>query len=36
MGCNVTKIRVLLADDHQVVRLGLKALIDEEPDMEVE
>jgi two-component system response regulator NreC len=31
----MTKIRVLLADDHQVVRLGLKALIDGEPDMEV-
>lgn len=32
---NVSKIRVLLADDHMVVRVGLKALIDDEPDMEV-
>jgi DNA-binding NarL/FixJ family response regulator len=29
------KIRVLLADDHAVVREGLKALIDAEPGMEV-
>jgi len=27
--------RVLLVDDHEVVRLGLKALIDRRPDMEV-
>lgn len=31
----MSKIQVLLADDHMVVRLGLKALIDSEPDMEV-
>lgn len=31
----VSKIGVLLADDHMVVRLGLKALIDGEPDMVV-
>lgn len=31
----MTKIRVLLADDHMVVRLGLKALIDSEADMAV-
>ena len=29
------KIRVLLVDDHMVVRIGVKALIDSEPDMEV-
>jgi two-component system NarL family response regulator len=28
-------IRVLVADDHFVVRIGLRALIDAEPDMEV-
>jgi DNA-binding NarL/FixJ family response regulator len=30
-----TKLRVLLADDHNVVRAGLRALIDAQPDMEV-
>jgi two-component system NarL family response regulator len=30
-----TKIRVLVVDDHQVVRLGMRAMIDAEPDMEV-
>jgi two-component system, NarL family, response regulator len=29
------KIRVVVADDHALVRLGLKALIDAQPDMEV-
>jgi len=29
------KIRVLIADDHAVVRLGLRALLEAEPDMEV-
>ena len=29
----MTKIRILLVDDHMVVRLGLRALIDGEPDM---
>jgi two-component system NarL family response regulator len=29
------KIRVLVADDHQVVRVGLRAMIDAEADMEV-
>jgi two-component system NarL family response regulator len=29
------KIRVLVADDHQVVRVGLRTVIDAEPDMEV-
>ncbi len=29
------KIRILLVDDHMVVRIGLKALINSEPDMEV-
>jgi two-component system, NarL family, response regulator NreC len=30
-----TPLRVLLADDHTVVRAGLRALIDSQPDMEV-
>ena len=29
------KIRILIADDHAVVRMGLSALLDLEPDMEV-
>jgi DNA-binding NarL/FixJ family response regulator len=29
------KQRIMLVDDHEVVRLGLKALIDRRPDMEV-
>jgi DNA-binding NarL/FixJ family response regulator len=29
------KIRILIADDHYVVRLGLSALVNTEPDMEV-
>jgi two-component system response regulator DevR len=31
----MTKIPVLLVDDHALVRLGLKTLINDEPDMEV-
>jgi two-component system NarL family response regulator len=30
-----TKIRVLVVDDHKVVRVGLRAMISHEPDMEV-
>src|SRR5581483_5492375 len=30
-----TKLRVFLADDHAVVREGLKALVNAQPDMEV-
>ena len=29
------KIRVLVVDDHKVVRVGLRAMISHEPDMEV-
>ena len=29
------KIRILIADDHYIVRMGLVALVDTEPDMEV-
>jgi two-component system response regulator DevR len=31
----MSKIRVALVDDHALVRLGLKTLIDDQPDMEV-
>jgi DNA-binding NarL/FixJ family response regulator len=31
----VTKIRVVVADDHETVRQGLKLLIDGQDDMEV-
>jgi two-component system NarL family response regulator len=30
-----SKIRVLVVDDHQVVRMGMRAMITAEPDMEV-
>src|SRR3990172_1923230 len=30
-----THIRILLADDHAVLRAGMKALLDREPDMQV-
>ena len=29
------KIRILVADDHYIVRMGLVALVNTEPDMEV-
>ena len=29
------KLRILLADDHRLVRLGFRRLLDDEPDMEV-
>ena len=35
MAAPVKKIRVLLADDHGVLREGLRALVEMEPDMEV-
>src|SRR6185295_1454445 len=35
MSDEATKIRVLIVDDHRVVRVGLRAIIDAEPDMEV-
>ena len=31
----MARLRILLVDDHEVVRLGLKALIERQPDMEV-
>jgi two-component system, NarL family, response regulator DevR len=31
----MNKLRLLLVDDHQVVRVGLRALLDSEPDIEV-
>lgn len=31
----MSKIRVLLVDDHEIVRLGLMTLINDQPDMEV-
>ena len=31
----MTKLRILLADDHETVREGLKALLNAQPDMEV-
>ena len=31
----MSKLRVVVADDHQVVREGLKALVNAQPDMEV-
>jgi len=31
----VSKVRVLLADDHELVRKGLRALIERQPDLEV-
>lgn len=31
----MTKARVLLADDHAIVRHGLRVLLDEQPDLEV-
>ena len=35
MPTTATKLRIVLADDHAVVREGLRALIDRQPDMEV-
>ena len=30
------KIRLLLVDDHRIVRMGLKVVLECEPDLEVE
>lgn len=35
MGDSPVRIRVMIVDDHDVVRLGLRAFIDEVPDIEV-
>jgi YesN/AraC family two-component response regulator len=32
---NQAKIRILVADDHYIVRMGLISLVSTEPDMEV-
>lgn len=32
---NITKIKVMIADDHEVVREGLRKLLEEQADMEV-
>ena len=32
---NMTHLRILLVDDHEVVRLGLKSLIERHPGFEV-
>ena len=32
---NPTKIRILIADDHQVVRIGLRSLLGRQKDMEI-
>jgi DNA-binding NarL/FixJ family response regulator len=32
---NVSKLRIFLADDHAIIREGLKSLINAQPDMEV-
>ncbi len=34
-GAPMTRLRVLLAEDHAIVREGLRALLDAQPDMEV-
>ncbi len=31
----MTRTRILLVDDHDIVRLGLKTLLDDEPDLQV-
>jgi two-component system, NarL family, response regulator NreC len=31
----MTKLRIFLADDHAVVRAGLKSLVNAQPNMEV-
>ena len=33
--CTMTNLRILLVDDHEVVRLGLKTLIDRHPGFEI-
>src|SRR3990172_2183410 len=31
----MSKLRLLVVDDHEVVRLGLKTLLEDEPDLEI-
>jgi NarL family two-component system response regulator LiaR len=33
--CNVSNIKILIADDHAVVREGTRQILDQEPDMDV-
>jgi len=35
MRIKVIKIRLLIVDDHAVVRLGLRTLLSDEPDLDV-
>ena len=34
-GCHLSKIRVLIADDHAVVREGTRQILEQEPDLDV-
>ena len=34
-GANMAKLRILLADDHEMVREGLRTILNAQPDMQV-